>query len=186
MGKIIYLPLFIVKSMNSVDDIKTDFMRIYEGLGVGKGWAPIYGRIMASFFLEGRELSQKELSNLTGYSIPSVSRALESLVRMGQLEKYKNASGGYFIYSVRSDYLDRLYPDMVISAFEAWINHYEMIKSNIQRLINRMEPLNFKKEERSEANHLKTILKKHEKALELFIDIFRRITKELESIPTNI
>ncbi|MFX0153435.1 MAG: hypothetical protein ACFE9Q_02810 [Candidatus Hodarchaeota archaeon] len=47
---------------------------------------------MATFFLEGRELNQKELSDLTGYSVLSISRAVDQMAKMGILQKHKNPS----------------------------------------------------------------------------------------------
>jgi len=78
--------------MKSLQEIKAEFVQIYEDMLRAKGLPTIFGRIMATLLLEGRELSHKEISNLTGYSISSVSRTLDQMVRMGIVHKHKDVS----------------------------------------------------------------------------------------------
>ena len=76
--------------MSSLEDVRNEFIRIYEDILSKRGLSPILGRILAVFFLEGKELSQQEISTLSGYSISSVSRALDQLIQMGVLYKQKD------------------------------------------------------------------------------------------------
>ena len=101
--------------MKSLQEIKAEFVQIYEDMLRAKGLPTIFGRIMATLLLEGRELSHKELSNLTGYSISSVSRTLDQMVRMGIVHKHKDAALKHFVFHVSGDF-----PEMIASGMETY------------------------------------------------------------------
>ena len=77
--------------MNSIQEIRAGFIRIYEDIVRAKGLPTIMGRILAVLLLEGRELDHKEISSLTGYSMASVNRTLNQLVNFGMVHKHKDA-----------------------------------------------------------------------------------------------
>ena len=165
--------------MSQLQEIKAEFTRIFEGIADRRGLPVIIGRMMAAFFLEGRELNQKELSDITGYSLSSVSRAVERMVQMGIVHKHKAPSREHFVYNMKIDYRD-----LAVGGLEAWIRHAELSKNEIESLRRRMENLDFREENQAEASRLHTTLTELEKNTEIVLEIIRRDVKELRTLKT--
>ncbi|MFQ6126881.1 MAG: hypothetical protein ACE5R6_20065 [Candidatus Heimdallarchaeota archaeon] len=75
---------------------------------------------MTIFFLEGWELIQKEVSDLTGCSVSSVSRLLDQMGQMCLVQRYKDPSLGHYVYCIPIDY-----HNLTINGLEAWIKQAE-------------------------------------------------------------
>lgn len=160
----------------SLEEIKTEFVRIYEDLVRTKGLPPIYGRIMATFLLEGPELSHKEISNLTGYSISSVSRTLDQMVRMGIVRKHKHVSLKYFVYRVNIDL-----GALAISAFKTQIGSYEGYLKEIENLTLKASTIKSKGKEQAGINRLQAMLKDFSKTMKHILESMKKVVAELES-----
>ena len=160
----------------SLEEIKAEFVRIYEDLVRTKGLPPIYGRIMATFLLEGPELSHKEISNLTGYSISSVSRTLDQMVRMGIVHKHKHVSLKYFVYHVNIDLRA-----LSINAFKTQIGSYERYLKEIENLTLKASTIKFKRKEQAGINRLQAMLKDFSKTTKHILESIKRVVTELES-----
>jgi len=149
-------------------------MRIYEGIAIRRGSSAILGRIMAAFFTEGRELSQKELSSLIGYSVSSVSRTLNQMMALGIVQEHKNPSRKCSVYRMNVDFVY-----ISIAGLDAFVRQAEMSKKEIAALRRRMEDLSFGREEKAEASVLHARLKKLEDGMALFADVVSRDIEEL-------
>jgi DNA-binding transcriptional regulator GbsR (MarR family) len=162
--------------MGSLKDIKADFIRIYEGIAIRRGQSAILGRIMGAFFTEGRELSQKELSVLTGYSVSSVSRALDHMLALGIVQEHKDLSREYSVYNMSVDFLY-----LVIAGLDAFIRQAEASQKEIEALRKKMEATSFSKDEKAEANTLHARFRKLEEGMMLFAEISKKNIDELKS-----
>ncbi|NIR87689.1 helix-turn-helix domain-containing protein [Candidatus Bathyarchaeota archaeon] len=162
--------------MNSLQEIKAEFVQIYEDMLRAKGLPTIFGRIMATLLLEDRELSHKELSNLTGYSISSVSRTLDQMVRMGVVQKHKDVSLKHFVFHVDVDF-----PEMIASGMETMLRVYEAQRKEIKKLTRKVRSLKSKGKEKAEINRLQATLEKVEKTIEFVEGIMKNAVKELRS-----
>lgn len=166
--------------MSSLEEVRTEFIRIYENVAFKRGLPTILGRIMAVFFLEGRELSQKEVSDLTGYSISSVSRTLDQMVRMGLIHKHKDPSHRHFVYHMNIDY-----HDLAISGLDTWIRQAEASQEEMRNLRMRIEALKLKGEEATEAKRLRSMLKNIEEKVESLLNIIKNNVEELKRSKTR-
>ncbi|MFB0514858.1 MAG: helix-turn-helix domain-containing protein [Candidatus Bathyarchaeia archaeon] len=162
--------------MNSLEEIKADFVRIYEDIVRAKGLPPIFGIIMATLLLEGRELAHKEISELTGYSISSVSRTLEQMVRMGIVRKHKDASLKHFVFHVSVDF-----SEIAASSFETMVKVYEVQREEMKNLKQKASTLKSKGKEGVEINRLQVMFKEIEKTMEFIERIMKNAIKELRS-----
>ncbi len=162
--------------MNSLEEIKADFVRIYEDIVRAKGLPPIFGIIMATLLLEGRELAHKEISELTGYSISSVSRTLEQMVRMGIVRKHKDASLKHFVFHVSVDF-----SEIAASSFETMVKVYEVQREEMKNLKQKASTLKSKGKEGVEINRLQVMFKEIEKTMEFIEGIMKNAIKELRS-----
>ncbi len=160
--------------MNSLEEIKAEFVRIYEDMLRAKGLPTIFGRIMATLLLEGRELGHKEISRLTGYSISSVSRTLDQMVRMGIVRKHKDASLKRFVFQACADF-----PEMIASGMETMLKVYEVQRKEMKKLTRKVRSL--KSKEKAEINHLLATLENVEKTIEFAEGIIKNTIKELRT-----
>jgi DNA-binding transcriptional regulator GbsR (MarR family) len=164
--------------MNELHEIKAKFLQIYEDMLRAKGLPTIFGRIMATLLLEKRQLSHKEISNLTGYSISSVSRTLDQMVRMGIVHKHKDTSLKHFVFHVTVDF-----PEMVASSMETMLRVYKEQRGEIKKLTQKTSSLKAKEKEKAELNRLQATLKNVEKTIEFAEEIIKNSIKELRSHP---
>ncbi|MDH5450699.1 MAG: winged helix-turn-helix transcriptional regulator [Candidatus Bathyarchaeota archaeon] len=162
--------------MDSLEEIKTEFAQIYEDMLRAKGLPTIFGRIMATLLLEGRELSHKEISNLTGYSISSVSRTLDQMIRMGIVHKHKDTSLKHFVFHVSVDF-----PEMIASSMETMLRVYEAQRDEIKKLTRKVRSLKSKEKENVEINRLHATLENVEKTIGFAEGIMKNTIKELRS-----
>ncbi len=162
----------------TLQEIKTEFVRIYEDLVQVKGLPRIFGRIMAIFLIEGRELSHKEVSKLTGYSISSVSRTLGQMVRMEIVHKHKDTLTKQFVYHV-----DFGFRQLAVSAFEVQLRAYERHLNEVENLVHSTSALESREEEKPEIAHLISVLKEFSKTMQQILEIMKKLTIELKTAP---
>ncbi len=165
--------------MSSLQAIKTEFIRIYEDVAGRRGLPTILGRIMAVFFLEGPELSQKEVSGLTGYSVSSVSRTLDQMVRMGLVHRHRDPGHRHFVYHMDADYYD-----LAVSGLEAWIGQAEATRQQLEYLRQKVNILKPKGQEQAEANRFRTMLSNMEEKLGSLLHVVAKDVEELKKSKT--
>ncbi len=163
---------------SSLQEIKDEFVRMYEDFAHARGLPRIIGRIMAVFLLEGRELNHKEISDLTGYSISSVSRTLDQMVQMGIVHKHKDVSLKHFVYHVNIDL-----GELVVSSLERQIRLYEERLKEVEHLTQKLITLKSKKEGQAEINRLQGMLKNFSKTMKRMQDLMKKIVMEYASAP---
>jgi DNA-binding transcriptional regulator GbsR (MarR family) len=162
--------------MDSLEEIKAEFIQIYEDMLRAKGLPVVFGRIMATLLIEGRELSHKEISNLTGYSISSVSRTLDQMVGMGIVHKHKDTSLKHFVFHVSVDF-----PEMIANSMETMLRVYEAQRKEIKNLARKARFLKSKEEAKAEIDRLQATLEKVEKTIEFAERIIKNALEDLRA-----
>ncbi len=162
--------------MSSFKEIKAEFIRIYEDIARMRGLPTVLGRIMAVFFLEGRELSHKEISNLTGYSISSVSRTLDQMVQMGIVHKHKDASLKHFVYHMNVDVRE-----LIVNGLERWISASESRREDIKTLARKLSVLKSGEAEQNEIHRLQAVLKGLDETIGTIQEVTKKVMKELHA-----
>lgn len=162
--------------MDSLKEIKAEFIQIYEDMLRAKGLPAVFGRIMATLLSEGRELSHKEISNLTGYSISSVSRTLDQMVGMGIVHKHKDTSVKHFVFHISVEF-----PEMIANSMETMLRVYETQRRGIKNLALRARNLKSKGKEKAEINRLHATLEKVEKAIRFAEGIVKKAIEDLRA-----
>ena len=162
--------------MNSIQEIRAGFIRIYEDIVRAKGLPPIMGRIMAVLLLEGRELNHKEISSLTGYSMASVNRTLNQLVSVGMVHKHKDPLNKYYVFHVNIDF-SGLFADIV----EKMMRVYGTQRNEINDLTQKLNSLESEEKEQAEIDHLRAVLEKFDRILEVTMEVLEDMIEELRS-----
>jgi len=160
--------------MNSLQEIRAGFIRVYEDIMRAKGLPTIMGRIMAVLLLEGRELNHKEISSLTGYSMASVNRTLNQLVSMGIAHKHKDPLQKYYVFHVNIDF-----PEIYANSIEKIMNVYQTQRNEIDNLTQKLTALESEGKEQAEIKRLRTVLENFDRILEVTMEVLEKTVKEL-------
>jgi DNA-binding transcriptional regulator GbsR (MarR family) len=158
--------------MNSLQEIRAEFIRVYEDIMRAKGLPTIMGRILAVFLLEGRELNHKEISSLTGYSMASVNRTLNQLVSMGIVHKHKDPIQKYYVFHVNVGF-----PEMFAKSIERMLEVYKAQRDEINNLTQKLTELESEGKEQAEAKRVGAILRKFNEMLEGTMEVLEKIMK---------
>lgn len=75
----------------------------FEALFKMRGMGDLHGRVFGAILLSVNEMTQDEISDFTGYSVPAVSSALDELVRVGLINKRRRQDSRKYYYSCRAD-----------------------------------------------------------------------------------
>lgn len=130
---------------------------------------------MATFFLEGRELNQKELSDLTGYSVLSISRAVDQMAKMGILQKHKNPSREYFLYQMHLNFLD-----LAINGLQTWIHQIMESEREIINLITSIDIDNLANDDKIEGIKYQKILSDLKNEIKVVIELISESVNKLK------
>jgi DNA-binding transcriptional regulator GbsR (MarR family) len=162
--------------MNSLQEIRAGFIRVYEDIMRAKGLPTIMGRIMAVLLLEGRELNHKEISSLTGYSMASVNRTLNQLVSMGIAHKHKDPLQKYYVFHMNIDF-----PEIFANSIEKIMKVYETQRDEINNLTQKLTELESEGKKQAEIKRLRTMLKNFDRLLGVTVEVLENTIKELRS-----
>jgi len=162
--------------MNSLQEIKEGFIRIYEDIVRAKGLPTIMGRILAILLLEGRELDHKEISNLTGYSMASVNRTLNQLVSFGMLHKHKDPLKKHFVFHTSVDF-----SELFADSLENMLRVYGTQRDEVNELRQKLNSVGAKENEKEEIKRVRNVLNEFDRVLEVAIEVLENMLKELRS-----
>ena len=162
--------------MNSLQEIRAGFIRIYEDIVRAKGLPTIMGRIIAVLLLEGRELNHKEISSLTGYSMASVNRTLNQLVNFGMVHKHKDPVKKHFVFHANVDF-----SELFADSLEKMMRIYEMQRSEVNGLTQKLDSLESKGNNQAEIKHVQNVLTNFDRVLVAAMEALGNMLKELRS-----
>jgi len=162
--------------MNSLQEIRAGFVRIYEDIIRAKGLPAIMGRIMAVLLLKGRELNHKEISSLTGYSMASVNRTLNQLVSMGMVHKHKDPLRKHFVFHASVDFFG-----LFVDSIEKMMRVYGTQRDEVNDLTQKLNSLESKGNEQAEIKRVRDVLNKFDRVLEVAMEVLENTLKELRS-----
>jgi len=162
--------------MNSLQEIREGFVRIYEDIVRAKGLPTIMGRILAILLLEGRELDHKEISNLTGYSMASVNRTLNQLVNFGMLHKHKDPLKKHFVFHTNVDF-----SELFADSLENMLRVYGTQRDEVNELTQKLNSLDAKENDQAEIKRVRNVLNKFNRVLEIATEVLENMLKELRS-----
>jgi DNA-binding transcriptional regulator GbsR (MarR family) len=159
--------------MSSYKEIRAEFIHLYESMFSRRGLSPIQGRIVAVFLLEQRELTQHELADFVGYSVSSVNRALDEMVRRGMLGKRKDErSLRQYVYRMNQDMRG-----MVGGSLKIILGNTNASIEELRTFLRKLDSLGDDKE----MIHILSVLENNEKYLVSLMEILEDMIKKLDS-----
>jgi len=93
----------MAKTYSDIIQEREAILGTFEALFKARGLNSLHGRVFGSILLAVDPMTQDEISEFTGYSVPAVSSAIEELVRVGLVYRQKRQDSRKNFYSSRAN-----------------------------------------------------------------------------------
>lgn len=87
---------------------RENLLGTFEALFRARGMGEVYGRVFGALILSANAMTQDQISEYIGYSVPAVSGALDELTRLGLVQKLRRQNNRKYFYTSRVD-LDAMF-----------------------------------------------------------------------------
>jgi len=161
--------------MTSLEEIERKVSSIWEDMAESRGHNRVVGRVLFTLMAEGRPLSQKETAEKTGYSLPTISRALNTIVALGTAKK--TATPGS---RLRRYHVEMRPADLMVGGLANWLLVARAMHRRISGVLDELESLENEKAEKAE--NLMTFLTGFDDSLPRMIEIIQRAMTDMSTI----
>ncbi len=93
----------MTKSYSDIIKEREAILGTFEALFKARGLGALHGRVFGAILLAVDPMTQDEISEFTGYSVPAVSSAIDELVRVGLVLKQKRQDSRKNYYASRAN-----------------------------------------------------------------------------------
>ena len=164
--------------MRSINSLRTEFILIYEEMMELKGLPTVFGTVMANLILSPKELSHEEISEITGYSVSSISRTLNQLIRMGFVYKRKDISQRKFLYQIKGGF-----PQVMADSYEIKLREFTSQKEALRSISEKIDLLDTE-QGTDETRSFKNRLDEMQRTLDVLLNLVKNCIVELKKIDT--
>ncbi len=161
--------------MKSLKEIEGELTSLWEDMAEERGFNRVVGRVLLTLMVGGRPLSQKEIAEETGYSLPTVSRALNTLVTLGTGKKTGTPGS-----RLRRYHVEMRPQDLMVSGLAKWLSDAKGVHRRLFGLLEEVESL--RREEVERAEGVKAFLTDMCGSLPKMIGIMERAIMEIGTI----
>lgn len=93
----------MAKSYSDIIREREAILGTFEALFKARGLGALHGRVFGAVLLAVDPMTQDEISDFTGYSVPAVSSAIDELVRLGLVARQKRQDSRKNYYASRAN-----------------------------------------------------------------------------------
>ena len=94
--------------MDRIAELERKIVSMWEDIAEARGFDRVVGTVLCTLIVENIPLSQREIAEKTGYSIPTVSKTLKILVPLGSVRRMKEPGKRVTLYHVEMHPLEIL------------------------------------------------------------------------------
>jgi DNA-binding transcriptional regulator GbsR (MarR family) len=87
---------------------RENLLGTFGALFQARGMGEIYGRVFGALILSADAMTQDQISEYIGYSVPAVSGVLDELIRLGLVQRSRRQSSRKYFYTSKVD-LDAMF-----------------------------------------------------------------------------
>jgi DNA-binding transcriptional regulator GbsR (MarR family) len=157
--------------------LRRQFTQFMEQLVEQRGFKSMHGRILTCLMLSNTPQSQYNIAQWTKYSISTVSRALDQMVRLGSIRRFKQPGIRSYVYEIGTTTAA-----LIIGALESWLLMVEKARepiASMAKTAKKIDVLKLKDKEASESQRLTQLLSEMETTLENAKPIFEETVQKL-------
>jgi HTH-type transcriptional regulator, osmoprotectant uptake regulator len=93
----------MAKTYSDIIQEREAILGTFEALFKARGLGSLHGRVFGAILLAVKPMTQDEISEFTGYSVPAVSSAIEELIRVGLVYRQKRQDSRKNYYSSKAN-----------------------------------------------------------------------------------
>lgn len=161
--------------MRKIEDIQRSLFSLWEDIAEARGFDRAVGSVICTLLTENKPLSQQEIAEKTGYSVPTISKTLKTLVSLGSVRKMKKRGERIFLYYTAMHPLE-----MLSGGLTKWI---VTAKSMTNRIFNMYQELVAIEDEYPEqANKLMIILRDFSNSIPKMIEIMEKAIQDIHEL----
>jgi len=94
--------------MDRIAELERKIVSMWEDIAEARGFDRVVGTVLCTLIVENIPLSQREIAEKTGYSIPTVSKTLKILLPLGSVRRIKEPGKRVTLYHVEMHPLEIL------------------------------------------------------------------------------
>lgn len=94
--------------MDRIAELERKIVSMWEDIAEARGFDRVVGTVLCTLIVENIPLSQREIAEKTGYSIPTVSKTLKILLPLGSVRRMKEPGKRVTLYHVEMHPLEIL------------------------------------------------------------------------------
>jgi DNA-binding transcriptional regulator GbsR (MarR family) len=166
--------------MSEFHELRKQFIRFMEVLVERRGFKSVHGRILACLLLSSSPQSQQNIANWSKYNISTVSRALDQMVRLGSVRKFKQPGIRSYLYEVSSTIAN-----LIIGALESWLSMIGKMRQPIASMVRatkRIDKSNLDDRDAIESQRLAQLLVEMDSTLSKAKPIFEETIQKLRGL----
>ncbi len=161
--------------MNTIAELERKITSLWEDIAEARGFDRAAGTVICVLFIENKPLSQQEIAEKTGYSIPTVSKTLKSLYPLGSIRKLKKPGERVIQYYVEMHPLDVLSGTLI-----KWTLTAKTMAQRMEAIREELEKA--KPEDPGKAQNLIDMIKKTAEPIPKMIEIMEKAIKEIQNL----
>ena len=156
-----------------ITELERKITSLWEDIAEARGFDRATGTILCVLFIENRPLSQQEIAEKTGYSIPTVSKTLKLLYPLGSIRKLKKKKGRVIQYYVEMHPLDVLSGTLI-----KWTLTTKTMAQRMEAIREELEKV--KSEDPDKAQKLLNMIGKLAEPIPKMLKIMENAIKEIQ------
>jgi len=160
--------------MSKIEDIQRSLFSLWEDIAEARGFDRPVGTVICTLLIENKPLSQQEIMEKTGYSIPTISKTLKTLVSLGSVRKMKRGERAFRYYTTINPL------EMLSGALTKWIVTAKSMSNRISRMYQ--ELVDIEEEYPEQAIMLMNILRDFSDSVPKMIAIMENAVKDIHEL----
>ena len=161
--------------MDTIAELERKIISLWEDIAEARGFDRAAGTVLCVLFMENKPLSQQEIAEKSGYSIPTVSKTLKILSPLGSIRKLKKPGGRIIQYYVEMHPLDVLSGTLI-----KWTLTTRTMAQRMEALREELEKA--KSEDPDKAQKLLSVIEKLTEPIPKMLKIMENAIKEIQEI----
>ncbi len=131
--------------MSKIEEVEKKMFSLWEDIAEVRGFDRVVGTVVCTLLIENRPLSQQEIAEKTGYSIPTISKTLKVFAPLGSVRKMKKRGERTALY-----YVDASPLEMLSGALMKWVITAKTMEQRMSDICQELETTKDEHPERAE------------------------------------
>jgi len=161
--------------MSNIEEVERKMFSLWEDIAEARGFDRVVGTVICTLLIENRPLSQQEIAEKTGYSIPTISKTLKVFTPLGSVRKMKKRGERTALYCVDTGPLE-----MLSGALMKWVATAKTMEQRMSEICQELEKTKDENPER--ARELMTIAIRFSTSVPKMIEIIEKAIRDIEEL----